>query len=63
MPLSSYFLQQLNAAGLEVYAKKLSYLDDAAFLSMLMSDYSIYGVTEVEDKQRLFRYTYDRCEV
>lgn len=55
MPLSAYIVSNIQAAGLEQYARKLQALDDQQFLSMLMSDYSTYGVVDVEDKQRLFR--------
>ena len=56
MPLSSSILFSLQSAGLEAYARRLSGLEDAAFLSMLMNDYATYGVVDVEDKQKLFRY-------
>lgn len=57
MPLSTRIVRGLQDSGLELYVDKFAPLGDADFLSMLMSDYARYGVVDVEDKQRLFRWT------
>lgn len=45
----------LSAVGLGRYADNFRGLSEAQFLALLMSDYPSYGVTEFEDKQKLFR--------
>ena len=57
MPLSSHYVAALNSAGLDPHAvRRMSQLEDAGFLGMLMNDYATYGVTDLEDKQKLFRW-------
>ena len=60
MPLSSYIISSLQAAGLEpTSVRRMANLEDAVFLSLLMNDYASYGVVDVEEKQKLFRCAYD----
>ena len=44
----------LKQAGLQQYTE-LGKLDAASFKSLLMQDYHRYGVSKLEDKQKLFR--------
>ena len=45
----------LEGAGLARYAGNFAGMDARAFRALLMQDYGRYGVTALEDKQRLFR--------
>ena len=57
MPLSSHYVAALSSSGLDTNSvRRMSQLDDAAFLGMLMNDYATYGVVDLEDKQKLFRW-------
>eukprot|EP00899_Mesostigma_viride_P015196 jgi/Mesvir1/23678/Mv18634-RA.1 len=48
-------LQWLTRAGLGHYSDVFASVDETAFKGLLMQDYGKYGVTSMEDKQRLFR--------
>ncbi len=45
----------LSSAGLDRYSGAFAQVTAAGFLGLLMQDYAKYGVTDIEDKQRLFR--------
>jgi len=45
----------LSAVGLGRYVENFKGLSENQFLALLMSDYPQFGVTEFEDKQKLFR--------
>lgn len=45
----------LEAAGLQRYVGNFAGVSEETFLSLLMQDYSKYGVVSMEDKQKLFR--------
>lgn len=43
------------AAGLDQYVQAFAGIPDERFAGLLMQDYASFGITELEDKQRLFR--------
>mmetsp|Transcript_4243 Transcript_4243/g.13533 ORF Transcript_4243/g.13533 Transcript_4243/m.13533 type:complete len:166 (-) Transcript_4243:1983-2480(-) len=45
----------LAQAGLSQYAQAFSGVDERGFRALLMQDYGKFGVTKMEDKQKLFR--------
>lgn len=45
----------LQSAGLEHYVPAFEVLSEEAFLKLLMQDYGKFGVTDMDDKQKLFR--------
>lgn len=53
--VSQWIQSAIAEAGLGRHAAALAQLSDAQFLGLLMSDYVKFGVTDLEEKQRLFR--------
>ena len=45
----------LSEAGLQHHAMNFAGIEPEVFRSLLMQDYAKYGVTSLEDKQKLFR--------
>ena len=45
----------LSEAGLQHHAVNFAGIEPEVFRSLLMQDYAKYGVTSLEDKQKLFR--------
>lgn len=45
----------LEQAGLQRYASNFQGMSRDSFVNLLMQDYGKYGITDLEDKQRLFR--------
>ena len=53
--VSSNVVVCLASAGLERYANAFAGTSDERFCALLMQDYGGYGLTDLEDKQKLFR--------
>ncbi len=54
--VSAIVSRGLEDAGLKRFIPHFQHLSDVAFAGLMMSDYASHGVTDLEDKQRLYRF-------